>query len=151
MRSCASPTQRPLFLITIQIGLVLLLEIRWFLIFTSLESLSQSVYDFENLFTLSVTLIRSTSLDILVPFSVSEDYLTIHSLLEILPRFAARLKFLIVLLKVSIIETRRTLFFLIPLRLFCTRFQFVFKQCLFLPRLQRSAHLERNLACYVSD
>ena len=88
---------------------------------------------------------------ILVQFRVGEDHFAFHALFEIVPRISTRLKFLIVLLQVLFIEARWALILLILLGFLGAFFQFALKQSLFIPWLQRSAHLVGYLPRDIND
>ena len=80
---------------------------------------------------------RSAPLNIMIKFGIGEDNLALHALLELVPRVPARLKLLVVLLQVFLIEARRTLLLHIFLRFIgACLVQLILTLRLFVPWLQ---------------
>ena len=110
MGACATTALGPLCLILVaQIGLVLLLKVRWLLIFLRFKCLSQSVHYFDNLLALSVTMRCATTFDILVPACIREAHLVLHTLFKILSGLPTAIKFSVILPKIILIKARRAL------------------------------------------
>ena len=79
----------------------------------------------------------SAPLDIMIEFGICEDNLALHALLELIPCVPARLKLLVILLQVLLVEARRSFLLHIPLSFIGACFvQLIITRCLFVPWLQ---------------
>ena len=89
----------------------------------------------------------------MIEFGIGEDNLALHALLELVPCVPARLKLLVVLLQVFLVEARRALLLHILLSFISACFvQIILTRCLFVPWLQgRGAQLELDFLCDVLD
>ena len=113
MSACAPTALRPLcFIFVAQVGLVLLLKVRWLLIFPCLKCLSQSVDHFDDLLALSITMGCTTTFDILVPVCISKAYLAFHALFKLLSGLSTAFKLRVVLLEIILVKARWALIFI---------------------------------------